>query len=71
MKKCKFYKNEVKFLGKIVDRDGVRLDLGTTDAILKMPLPNDKAKLSGHRSLKFMLTKYTWLMPATQSKYLS
>ena len=45
MKKCKFYKDKVKFLGKIVDRDGVKLDPGTTDAILKMPVPDDKAKL--------------------------
>ena len=53
IKKCKFYKDEVKFLGKIVDHDGVRLDPGTTDAILKMPVPDDKAKLRsflGHMS---------------------
>ena len=53
IKKCKLYKNEVKFLGKIVDRDGVRLDTATTDAILKMPRPEDKGRLRsflGHMS---------------------
>ena len=43
--KCKFYQDEVKFLGKIVDHRGVRLDTSTTDAILNMPAPNDKSKL--------------------------
>ena len=33
------------FLGKIVDRRGVRLDTSTTDAILKMPAPTDKSQL--------------------------
>ncbi|MCP4253848.1 MAG: RNA-directed DNA polymerase, partial [Candidatus Scalindua sp.] len=32
--KCSFYQDEVKFLGKIVDSRGVRLDTSTTDAIL-------------------------------------
>ena len=32
--KCKFYQDEVKFLGKIVDHRGVRLDTSTTDAII-------------------------------------
>ena len=43
--KCSFYQREVKFLGKIVDHQGVRLDSATTDAILKMPEPMDKSQL--------------------------
>ena len=43
--KCKFYQRELKFLGKIVDQDGVRLDTATTDAIKKMPMPEDKQQL--------------------------
>ena len=53
IKKCKFYQDEVKFLGKIVDHEGVRLDPATTEAILNMPVPDDKAKLRsflGHMS---------------------
>ena len=43
--KCSFYQDEVKFLGKIVDSRGVRLDSSTTDAILNMPAPVDKSQL--------------------------
>ena len=43
--KCKFYEDEVKFLGKIVDSEGVRLDPNTTKAIAKMSAPDDKSKL--------------------------
>ena len=43
--KCSFYQNSVKFLGKIVDNRGVRLDPSTTDAILNMPEPEDKSQL--------------------------
>ena len=53
MAKCKLYQNEVKFLGKIVDRDGIRTDPSTTEAIINMPRPDDKSKLRsflGHMS---------------------
>lgn len=43
--KCSFYQEEVRFLGKIVDSRGVRLDSSTTDAILCMPAPVDKSQL--------------------------
>ena len=51
--KCKLYKDEVKFHGKIVDKEGIRLDPSTTAAILNMPRPDDKQKLRsflGHMS---------------------
>ena len=51
--KCSFYQNEVKFLGKIIDRDGIRLDPATTSAIINMPTPSNKDKLRsflGHMS---------------------
>ena len=43
--KCSFYQREVKFLGKICDERGVRLDPATTDAILGMRTPADKSQL--------------------------
>ena len=49
----KLYRDEVKFLGTIVSRDGVKLDPATTEAIVKMPSPDDKSKLRsflGHMS---------------------
>ena len=45
LNKCSFYRDEVKFLGKIVDKRGVRLDPATTAAILHMPSPGDKSQL--------------------------
>ena len=51
--KCKLYQDEVKFLGKIVDSEGIRLDPSTTSAIVDMPRPDDKSKLRsflGHMS---------------------
>ena len=51
--KCKLYRDEVKFLGKIVDHEGVRLDKKTTEPITNMQEPSDKAGLRsflGHMS---------------------
>lgn len=51
--KCKFYQDEIKFLGKIVDHEGVKLDTKTTEPIVKMQKPCDKAGLRsflGHMS---------------------
>ena len=52
-KKCKFYQKEVKFLGKIIDRSGQRLDPSSVAAIVNMPQPKDKQTLRsflGHMS---------------------
>ena len=51
--KCKFYQKEVKFLGKIVDKDGQRVNPDNVAAILNMPVPKDKQALRsflGHMS---------------------
>ena len=51
--KCKFYQTEVKFLGKIIDKDGKRMDPGSVEAIVNMPAPSDKHTLRsflGHMS---------------------
>ena len=37
-KKCKFYQSSVKFLGKIVDKDGVKIDNSTISAIVNIHL---------------------------------
>ena len=52
-KKCKFYQKEVKFLGKIIDKNGQRLDPSAVAAIVNMPQPTDKQTLRsflGHMS---------------------
>ena len=51
--KCKFYQHEVKFLGKIIDKNGQRVDPNTVAAIVNMPSPKDKNTLRsflGHMS---------------------
>ena len=52
-KKCKFYQNEVRFLGKIIDKNGQRIDPNAVAAIVNMPQPTDKHTLRsflGHMS---------------------
>ena len=56
--KCKFYQQEVKFLGKIVDRNGIRLDTSTTDAIINMPTPQDVSKLRSFLGLVSYISKH-------------
>ena len=51
--KCKFYQEQVKFLGKIIDKDGQRMDPAIIQAIVDMPAPKDKHTLRsflGHMS---------------------
>ena len=51
--KCKFYQPSVKFLGKIIDKDGQRVDKSAVSAIVNMPEPKDKSALRsflGHMS---------------------
>ena len=51
--KCKFYQKEVKFLGKIIDKNGQRMDPATVEAIVNMPEPTNKHTLRsflGHMS---------------------
>ena len=44
-KKCKFYLPEVKYLGRIISKDGIRMDPSAIDAILKMPSPSSRHEL--------------------------
>ncbi len=37
LEKCKFYKEELKFLGYIVGRNGIRIDLAKVEAVLSWP----------------------------------
>ena len=58
LKKCTFRTEEVKYIGHIVSKDGLKIDPDKVSDILKMPKPEDKAgvqRLLG--SLNF-LSKY-------------
>ena len=37
--KCKFYQSSVKYLGRIISKDGQKMDPGIVSAILDMPTP--------------------------------
>ena len=43
--KCKFYQPEVKYLGRIINKDGVRMDSSAVQAILNMPSPSSRQEL--------------------------
>ena len=40
--KCKFYQSSLKFLGKIIDKNGQHIDPASVAAIVNMPRPTDK-----------------------------
>ena len=51
--KCKFYQDEVKFLGKLINKNGPRVDPTHVQAIVNMPEPTNKKNLQsflGHMS---------------------
>ena len=58
LSQCSIYKNEVNFLGKVVDRNGIRLDTSTTDAILHMPTPTDISRLRSFLGLISYISKH-------------
>lgn len=62
--KCKFYTNEVHFLGLIVNADGIRTNSERTRAIANLPAPTNIAKV---RSLLGMVNHYGKFVP-TQYK---
>lgn len=43
--KCQFYLPEVKYLGRIINKDGHRMDPGAMDAIVNMPAPKSRQEL--------------------------
>ena len=43
--KCVFSAAEISFLGHIISVDGLKVDPGKCDAIINMPIPNNKTEL--------------------------
>ena len=56
--KCALYQPEVKFLGKIIDKNGQRMDPAIIEAITKMPSPKDKQALRSFLGLMSYLQKH-------------
>ena len=46
---CEFVKSEVKFLGHVIDKEGIRADSDKTSAIVKLNAPTNVTEL--HRFL--------------------
>jgi len=51
VEKCKFFRSEVRFLGHIVSREGVRPDPARINKILEWPTPRNITELRGFNSL--------------------
>lgn len=47
LKKSRFFCDTVKFLGVIIDREGVRVDPEKVDTIQNFPIPRDRKQLQG------------------------
>ena len=43
--KCKFSKDQLKFLGHIIDKDGVRADPAKVQVVLDLPLPSNVSQM--------------------------
>lgn len=54
LEKCKFFRNELKYLGYVVDAHGLRTDPEKVEAILNFPTPTKK------KDLKRFLGTATW-----------
>ena len=56
--KCEFALTSVKFVGDIVDSDGVRADLEKVEAILQMKAPTDQTELRRFPGMLNQLSKF-------------
>lgn len=57
-KKCEFQKSRVKFLGHIIDEQGVMVDPDKTDAIRNFPEPTNRSELRRLNGLLNQLAKF-------------
>ena len=51
LSKCRFYQSSKKFLGFVVDKDGIRMDPDKVSAVVKWPLPTSTSELSSFLGL--------------------
>lgn len=56
--KCRFRQNQIRFLGHIIDAQGVRLDPGKVDSIANFPVPQNAHELKRFLGLVNYLGKY-------------
>ena len=51
VEKCKFCMNKIKYLGQIIEHEGRRPNSKRTEAIKKMPIPDNVTKLQSFLGL--------------------
>ena len=51
LSKCSFYQTSTKFLGFVVDKDGIRMDPDKVSAVVNWPLPTSASELSSFLGL--------------------
>ena len=56
--KCEFSKDQIKFLGHIVDKDGVRADPAKTQAVLELPPPSNVREMLHFVGMVNQLAKF-------------
>ena len=57
--KCEFYKGSIKFLGHVIDKDGIRADPSKTQAIVQMEAPQSVANLGRFMGMVNQLGKFS------------
>ena len=57
--KCKFHQSSIKFLGHIIDQEGVRLDPERITALLGMRAPTDIPELRRFMGMANQLGKFS------------
>ena len=58
LKKCEFNKSRIKFLGHIIDKDGIHVDPDKVKAVLKMDAPTDVSGLRHFLAMVQQLGKF-------------
>lgn len=61
--KCEFAKSRVKFLGHIIDREGIRADPDKTAAVLQMRTPQNVSELRRYLGMTNQLGKFSPCVP--------
>lgn len=58
-KKCKFFQNSVKYMGHIIDKNGLHKDFEKISALVDLPRPHDITSLKGFIGLANYYAKFT------------
>ena len=63
LNKCAFLKDHVKFLGHVVNKEGIQTDPGKVSAIIKMKAPSNITELRQLLGMANQLGKFSSIVP--------